>query len=92
MRQFGLARFAATLVAGVLMAPCMASAEANSARFDYVEYRATAEEAAVGMFRNPILPGFHPDPTITAYKDEYLLVTSTFTWMPGFRSIEARIW
>lgn len=84
MRQFGLARFAATLVAGVLMAPCMASAEANSARFDYVEYRATAEEAAVGMFRNPILPGFHPDPTITAYKDEYLLVTSTFTWMPGF--------
>lgn len=32
---------------------------------------------------NPILPGFHPDPTIVKDGDDYYLATSTFEWYPG---------
>lgn len=33
--------------------------------------------------RNPILPGFHPDPSILRVGEEYYLATSTFEWFPG---------
>ncbi len=32
---------------------------------------------------NPLLPGFHPDPSITRVGDTYYLVTSTFEYYPG---------
>jgi xylan 1,4-beta-xylosidase len=32
---------------------------------------------------NPILPGFHPDPSICRVGDDYYLATSTFQWFPG---------
>ncbi|MBU9713960.1 glycoside hydrolase family 43 protein [Evansella tamaricis] len=32
---------------------------------------------------NPILPGFHPDPSIIRVKDDYYIATSTFEWFPG---------
>jgi beta-xylosidase len=38
---------------------------------------------------NPIIPGFHPDPSVCRVGDEFFLVTSTFTYLPGvpiFRS------
>jgi len=34
-------------------------------------------------FRNPILPGFHPDPSICRVNEDYYLVTSTFEYFPG---------
>ena len=34
-------------------------------------------------FNNPILPGFHPDPSICRVGDDYYLVNSSFTWYPG---------
>ncbi len=34
-------------------------------------------------FRNPILPGFYPDPSICRVGDEYYLVSSTFEYYPG---------
>lgn len=34
-------------------------------------------------FKNPILPGFNPDPSICRVGDDYYLVTSSFTWYPG---------
>lgn len=34
-------------------------------------------------FNNPILPGFHPDPSICRVNDDYYLITSSFTWYPG---------
>ena len=34
-------------------------------------------------FHNPILPGFHPDPSLCRVGDDYYLVTSTFEWSPG---------
>jgi beta-xylosidase len=46
-------------------------------------------------FQNPIIPGFHPDPSICRVGDEYFLVTSTFTYFPGvpiFRSTNLVDW
>lgn len=33
--------------------------------------------------RNPVLPGFHPDPSICRVGDEFFVVTSTFEYFPG---------
>ena len=33
--------------------------------------------------RNPILPGFNPDPSIIRIGDDYYIATSTFEWYPG---------
>ena len=35
--------------------------------------------------RNPILPGFHPDPSICRVGEWYYLASSTFEWWPGVR-------
>ncbi|WP_199191297.1 glycoside hydrolase family 43 protein [Amycolatopsis sp. CA-126428] len=35
--------------------------------------------------RNPILPGFHPDPSILRVGPDYYIATSTFEWFPGIR-------
>ncbi len=39
--------------------------------------------AAPETFRNPILPGYHPDPSIVRVGDDYYMVNSTFEWFPG---------
>ncbi|MFL6051847.1 MAG: family 43 glycosylhydrolase [Actinoallomurus sp.] len=39
--------------------------------------------AQARTFRNPILPGFHPDPSICRVGADYYLVTSSFEWFPG---------
>lgn len=33
--------------------------------------------------RNPILPGFNPDPSIVRVGEDYYIATSTFEWFPG---------
>lgn len=38
---------------------------------------------ALTTFRNPIIPGFHPDPSICRVGEDYYLVTSSFEWYPG---------
>ena len=35
------------------------------------------------MIRNPILPGFNPDPSICRVGGDYYIATSTFEWYPG---------
>ena len=35
--------------------------------------------------QNPILRGFHPDPSIIRVDDDYYIATSTFEWWPGIR-------
>lgn len=35
------------------------------------------------MIKNPILPGFNPDPCICRKGDDYYLVVSSFEWFPG---------
>jgi len=36
-----------------------------------------------GTFSNPILPGFHPDPSICVAEGRFYLVTSSFEYFPG---------
>ena len=40
--------------------------------------------------RNPILPGFYPDPSICRVGDDYYLVTSTFEYFPGLPVFHSR--
>jgi xylan 1,4-beta-xylosidase len=47
------------------------------------------------MIRNPILPGFHPDPSFCRVGDTFYIATSTFEWYPGvriFRSTDLATW
>ena len=41
-------------------------------------------------FRNPILPGCYPDPSICRASDDYYLVTSTFEYFPGLPIFHSR--
>ncbi|MDR0543614.1 MAG: family 43 glycosylhydrolase, partial [Dysgonamonadaceae bacterium] len=34
-------------------------------------------------FRNPVIPGFYPDPSVCRVDEDYYLVTSTFAYFPG---------
>lgn len=48
-----------------------------------------------GHYRNPILSGFHPDPSITRAGRRFYLVHSTFAYFPGipvFESIDLVHW
>jgi xylan 1,4-beta-xylosidase len=40
--------------------------------------------------RNPILPGFNPDPSIVRVGDDYYIATSTFEWFPGIQIHHSR--
>lgn len=37
----------------------------------------------MGMTNNPVLPGFHPDPSMIRVGEWYYLANSTFEWFPG---------
>ncbi len=37
----------------------------------------------MNLLKNPILPGFYPDPSVCAVDGHYYLVTSTFAFFPG---------
>jgi xylan 1,4-beta-xylosidase len=39
---------------------------------------------------NPVLPGFHPDPSILRVGEDFYLATSTFEWWPGVRLHHSR--
>ncbi len=46
-------------------------------------------------FSNPVIPGFHPDPSVCRVDEEYFLVASSFTYSPGlpiFRSRDLVEW
>ncbi|MDB4892420.1 MAG: glycoside hydrolase family 43 protein [Gemmatimonadetes bacterium] len=40
--------------------------------------------------RNPILPGFNPDPSIVRVADDFYIATSTFEWYPGVQIHHSR--
>jgi xylan 1,4-beta-xylosidase len=37
------------------------------------------------LIQNPVLSGFHPDPSICRVGDDYYIATSTFEWWPAVR-------
>ena len=42
------------------------------------------------MIRNPVLPGFNPDPSLCRAGDDYYIAVSTFEWYPGVRIHHSR--
>ncbi|MCG6901336.1 MAG: glycoside hydrolase family 43 protein [Rhodobacter sp.] len=42
------------------------------------------------MIRNPVLPGFNPDPSICRVGADYYIATSTFEWYPGVQIHHSR--
>jgi len=44
----------------------------------------------MNRFRNPILPGFNPDPSIVRVGEDFYIATSTFEWYPGVQIHHSR--
>ena len=44
----------------------------------------------MNKIHNPILRGFHPDPSIIRVGEDYYIATSTFEWWPGVRLHHSR--
>jgi xylan 1,4-beta-xylosidase len=74
-------------------------AMAQPVSFDWFEY--TGRDAVFerplppGSYRNPVLAGFYPDPSVTRVGRNFYLVTSTFTYFPGipvFESLDLVHW
>ncbi len=64
----------------------MASERTAEARFDRFTYEGRSQEVVQpgpAEYRNPILSGYYPDPSITRVGDDYFLVNSSFTNFPG---------
>ncbi len=76
----------------VLAACTRPPAPSPDPRFEWFELAATDSVAlpAPGTFRNPILPGFHPDPSVVRVGEDYWLVTSSFAWFPGLPIFHSR--
>lgn len=55
----------------------------NKGLFICIWLLATVWLAQAQTFKNPVLPGFNPDPSICRVNDDYYMVTSSFTWYPG---------
>ena len=78
------------------MLSCAAHARNNEVgvSFDYFEYSgrdAVFEQTLpAGSYRNPILAGFYPDPSVTRVGDKFYLVNSSFAYFPGIPLFESR--
>ncbi|MDO3386817.1 glycoside hydrolase family 43 protein [Gilvimarinus sp. SDUM040013] len=61
-------------------------AAAGAAQYTSFSYKGKSQEQVVvgeGEFRNPVISGYAPDPTVTRVGDDYYVVTSSFTHFPG---------
>ena len=44
----------------------------------------------MSRYRNPVLPGFHPDPSVCRVGNDFYLVTSSFEYFPGVPIFHSR--
>jgi len=84
-------------MAALCCAPnCGFAADAGgAAQFAWVSYEgrdpaADSFPATTTQYRNPIIPGFHPDPSIVRVHDDYYLVNSSFAFFPGIPVFHSR--
>ena len=47
-------------------------------------------ESRITSYRNPVIPGFHPDPSVVRVGSDYYLVTSSFEFFPGVPVFHSR--
>jgi xylan 1,4-beta-xylosidase len=76
-------KFRALLAASLALVPGLAAA--NDARFDAFDYRGidTGPATPAGHYRNPIVSGFYPDPSVIRVGRYFYLANSSFSWFPG---------
>jgi len=73
----------------LLLLLCLASAFSAPATADVlihaISYHGDDAQPPLqpGNFRNPIVPGFYPDPSLVRVGDDFYLVNSTFGYFPG---------
>jgi len=85
-----VARYTAMAIGATALVAGNAQAE-GPARFLWVDYNGTDGGAVpAGSYRNPILAGYHPDPSIVRVGADYYLVNSTFSWFPGIPVFHSR--
>lgn len=86
----------ASLVAFSMPLPLLAQDSANTTTiaFDWFTYTGNdhvfADELPAGSYRNPILTGFYPDPSICRVGEEYYLINSTFAYFPGIPIFQSK--
>ena len=87
-------RLASTLLLVVASSVTAFAAAPAPVKFDHFSYtgRDTVFASALpaGQFRNPILAGFYPDPSICRVGDDFYLVNSTFAYFPGLPIFQSR--
>jgi xylan 1,4-beta-xylosidase len=78
----------ARLTAGLILtagiaAPALAQVPARFSDFRYSGQAMESAKPGPGEYRNPILSGYYPDPSITRVGSDYYLVLSSFAHYPG---------
>jgi len=76
-------------------APAFAADAGSEAAFAWVSYDGhdspeAPAPAASAYYRNPIVPGFAPDPSIVRVRDDYYLINSSFAFFPGIPIYHSR--
>ncbi len=92
MRIKLISLFLAAMCAGAPLAAAEPGAEAQFAWISYAGQNPADAALPVrpGHYRNPIIPGFHPDPSIVRVGRDYYLVNSTFAYYPGLPIFHSR--
>ena len=93
MRRLALA--CALLCAAAFSGASPAPPPATEAAFEWFHYEGSdpvddAQLLGPGQYRNPVIQGFHPDPSVVRVGDDFYLVTSTFGWFPGLPVFHSR--
>jgi xylan 1,4-beta-xylosidase len=75
--------------------PAFAADAGSEAAFAWVSYDGhdspeAPAPAASAYYRNPIVPGFAPDPSIVRVRDDYYLINSSFAFFPGIPIYHSR--
>jgi hypothetical protein len=55
----------------------------NPGRYHGWSEKARTEEEIMHSYRNPVIPGFNPDPSVIRVGEDFYLVTSSFEFFPG---------
>jgi alpha-N-arabinofuranosidase len=85
-------RLAVVLLAALAL-PCPAD-DLPTVAFDWFRYEGRdpqfEDPTEPGHYQNPILAGFHPDPSIVRVGEDYYLVNSSFAYFPGLPIFHSR--
>jgi alpha-N-arabinofuranosidase len=95
MRAAIAALLALPLLGAAAVGPIAPVGAGPVARFAWFDYRGEdpvdrAVTAGPAEYRNPILQGFYPDPSIVRVGSDYYLVNSSFSWFPGLPIFHSR--